>query len=58
MQQTSKMALVVSKGGQYDQGEDFSIFFSSTSTNNKYEPNIEYSFGYGLCDCRDSHNLY
>jgi hypothetical protein len=27
MHQTSKMALVVSKGGQYDQGEDFSIFF-------------------------------
>jgi hypothetical protein len=27
MHQTSKMALVVSKGEQYDQGEDFSTFF-------------------------------
>jgi hypothetical protein len=27
MRQTGKMALVVSKGEQYDQGEDFSIFF-------------------------------
>jgi len=32
MHQTSKMALVVSKGGQYDQDEDFSIFFQHVNT--------------------------